>query len=202
VAHARIVYDSTDSEEKPTRGYIGRIFTEYGGGGLGGNDNFFRPIGELQGFHKLARDGNHVFHWRARMGAVFENTSKPVPIFNRFFIGGINTIRGYRPSDLSPRDPEFGDQIGGDRIGFANLEYIWTFYPSLGVSIVPFYDVGYQVDSKYKKIFSDIKQSVGLELRWRSPMGDLRFAYGYPLNKNVDGRRNPGRFEFSMGQFF
>ena len=51
--------------------------------------------------------------------------------------------------------------------------------------------------------FSNYKKSVGLELRWRSPMGDLRFAYGYPLSENADGtRRSSGRFEFSMGQAF
>jgi outer membrane protein insertion porin family len=203
VAHGRIVYDSTDSEEKPTRGYIAKLFVEYGGGGLGGNDNFFRPVAELQGFHSLSRTGNHVLHWRGRMGGVFENSSKEVPIFDRFFLGGMDSIRGYSYDDLSPRDPVTGDQIGGDRIGFVNLEYIWTFYPDLGLALVPFYDVGYQVDSRRKEMFSDIKQSVGLELRWRSPMGDLRFAYGYPLSKNVAGkRRNAGRFEFSMGQFF
>ena len=203
VLHGRLIYDSTNSKEKPTKGYIGKLFAEYGGGGIGGNDNFFRPVGELQGFHSLSRSGNHVFHWRGRMGGVFENSSKEVPVFDRFFIGGIDSIRGYSRGDLSPRDRETGDQIGGDRIGFANLEYIWTFYPELGISLVPFYDVGYQIDSRYTDLFSDIKQSVGLELRWRSPMGDLRFAYGVPLNKNVRGeRRDSGRFEFSMGQFF
>jgi outer membrane protein insertion porin family len=203
VVHGRIVFDNTDSREQPTRGYMARIFAEYGGGGLGGDDNFFRPVGELQGFHSLTNSGNHVFHWRGRMGGVFENSSKSVPIFDRFFIGGIDSIRGYSQRDLSPRDKATGDEIGADRIGFTNLEYIWTFYPDLGMAIVPFYDVGYAVDSKYNNMFEDLKQSVGLELRWRSPMGDLRFAYGYPLSDNVRGeRRKAGRFEFSMGQFF
>ncbi len=202
VAHARITYDSTDSRERPTKGYVAKAFAEYGGGGLGGNDNFFRPVGELQGFHKIDYTGNHVFHWRGRMGAVFRNSDKDVPVFDRFFIGGMDTIRGYSRSDLSPRN-EWGDQIGGDRIGFANFEYIWTFHQELGLSLVPFYDVGYQIDSRYQEMFEDIKQSVGLELRWRSPMGDLRFGYGFPLNENVRGdRRKSGRFEFSMGQFF
>ena len=51
--------------------------------------------------------------------------------------------------------------------------------------------------------FNDkIVYSAGLELRWRSPMGDLRLAYGYPLSKDYDGEREQGRLEFSMGQFF
>ena len=68
---------------------------------------------------------------------------------------------------------------------------------------MPFFDIGYNIDSRQTSDpFSDLKKSVGLELRWRSPMGDLRFAYGFPLDKNVKGDRPGGRFEFSMGQFF
>ena len=44
--------------------------------------------------------------------------------------------------------------------------------------------------------------STGLELRWRSPMGDLRIAYGIPLKEDFDHENESGRLEFSMGQFF
>lgn len=203
VLHVRLTYDSTDSRERPTRGYVARVFTEYGGGGIGGNDNFIKPVGEVQGFHSISRTNDHILHWRTRVGGVFENSSKPVPVFDRFFIGGMDTIRGYDSSDLSPRDPLYGDEIGGDRIGFANFEYIWTFERELGLAAVPFFDIGFQTDSKQTSDpFTKLKKSVGLELRWRSPMGDLRFAYGYPLDKSVRGEKLGGRFEFSMGQFF
>jgi len=202
VLSARLVYDSTDSKERPSRGYIARAFVEYGGGGIGGNDNFFKPQMELQGFHTLMGDKDHIIHWRGRIGAVFENSSKPVPVFDRFFIGGIDSIRGYDSDDISPHDPVYKDEIGGDRMGFLNLEYIWTVEPQLGISLVPFFDIGFENDSKQHSTFSNIKKSIGLELRWRSPMGDLRFAYGYPLDKSWDGRKLSGRFEFSMGQNF
>lgn len=203
VLSAGIGYDSTDSRERPTKGVMARVFMEYGGGGLGGNDNFYKPIVEMQSFHMLARNPNHIFHWRSRVGGVFENSSKTVPVFDRFFIGGMDSIRGYDTDDLAPRDPEYHDQIGGDRMGYLNLEYIWTFHPELGLAVVPFFDMGFNVDSKQTSdVFGELKKSVGLELRWRSPMGDLRFAYGYPLDKNIKGDRPGGRFEFSMGQFF
>ena len=48
-----------------------------------------------------------------------------------------------------------------------------------------------------------VYQSAGVEVRWRSPMGDLRFAYGFPLSEFSNGeKRSSGRFEFSMGQPF
>lgn len=203
VLSARVTYDSTDSSYSPTRGYVVRVGSEYGGGGLGGNDNFFKPMVEFQGFHSLLRSKEHVFHWRTRAGAVFENSNKTVPVFDRFFIGGIDTIRGYDTEDLSPYDPVYHDEIGGDRMGFLNLEYIWTFHKEMGLSLVPFFDIGFQTDSKQTSDpFTDLKKSAGLELRWRSPMGDLRFAYGYPLDKSSRGEKLNGRFEFSMGQSF
>ncbi|MDD6088264.1 MAG: outer membrane protein assembly factor BamA [Desulfovibrionaceae bacterium] len=202
VVSAGVGYDSTDNRERPTRGHIAKIFLEYGGGGLGGNDNFFKPMIEGQGFYTLFKNPDHIFHLRGRLGGVFRNTGKTVPVFDRFFIGGIDSIRGYDSDDIAPKDPEYNDELGGDRMGFVNVEYIWTFHKELGLALVPFFDAGFNVDSRENDAFTQIKKSVGLELRWRSPMGDLRFAYGYPLDKNVDGRHPGGRFEFSMGQFF
>ena len=74
----------------------------------------------------------------------------------------------------------------------------------MGLALVPFFDAGFNIDHKtMADDFNDkIVYSAGLELRWRSPMGDLRLAYGYPLSKDYDGEREQGRLEFSMGQFF
>lgn len=69
------------------------------------------------------------------------------PVFDRFFIGGIDSIRGYDSEDLAPRDPKYHDEIGGDRMGFLNFEYIWTFHPEMGIALVPFFDIGYNIDS-------------------------------------------------------
>lgn len=86
----------------------------------------------------------------------------------------------------------------------ANVEYIWTFQKDLGLALVPFFDAGFNIDSK--TMGNDLDKyfvcSTGLELRWRSPMGDLRIAYGVPLVQDYDKEMESGRFEFSMGQFF
>ena len=94
--------------------------------------------------------------------------------------------------------------IGGDRMAVGNLEYIWTFQKDLGLAVVPFVDTGFNIDAKTMGDDWDkyIVASTGLELRWRSPMGDLRIAYGIPLVQDYDKEMPPGRIEFSMGQFF
>ncbi len=200
--NARIVRDTTNDRSRPTEGTITRVWAEYGGGGLGGTDNFVKGMVDWQGFYSLAED--HVFHVRGRLGGVFENQpGSIVPVFERFYIGGIDTIRGYDYTALSPRDDVYNDHIGGDRMGVVNLEYIWTFQKELGLSIVPFIDAGFNIDSKQDMDLSKyLVASAGLELRWRSPMGDLRVAYGIPLSDDYDGERPGGRFEFTMGQQF
>ena len=199
----RVLRDTTDSKERPTKGTIARLWAEYGGGGLGGTDNFIKTVADWQGFYSF--NPQNTFHVRGRLGGVFQNTDSKVPVFERFWVGGMDTIRGYSFSDLSPRDYKYnGDQIGGDRMGVANVEYIWTFQKDLGLALVPFFDAGYNIDSK--TMGADLNKyivcSTGLELRWRSPMGDLRIAYGIPLVQDYDKERESGRIEFSMGQFF
>lgn len=200
---ARITRDTTDSREKPTKGTIARLWAEYGGGGLGGSDNFIKVTADWQGFVSI--NPEHTFHLRTRLSGAFQNSDKEVPIFERFWIGGMDTIRGYSYDDLSPRDKRYRNEtIGGDRMGLLNVEYIWTFQKDLGLAIVPFFDAGFNIDHKTMggEIDKYIVCSAGLELRWRSPMGDLRLAYGYPLSEDYDGERETGRIEFSMGQFF
>lgn len=198
--NARITRDTTDSRDRPTEGTITRLWAEYGGGGLGGSDNFVKAMADWQGFYTVYP--NHTFHVRGRLGGVFQNTSDVVPVFERFYVGGIDTIRGYSYTDLSPRDTRYHDQIGGDRMGVLNLEYVWTFQKDLGLALVPFLDAGFNTDSKQMDISDKIVYSTGLELRWRSPMGDLRIAYGIPLVKDYDDEMPKGRLEFTMGQFF
>ncbi len=205
---ANLVRDTTDSA-RPTKGTITRLSAEYGGGGLGGSDNFVKTVADWQAFYSWFP--NHTWHLRGRLGGVFQNTDSPIPAFERFYVGGIDTIRGYSTTDLSPRGklslvPGKGferSQIGGDRMGIVNLEYIWTFQQDMGLSLVPFFDAGFNVDQRQWGSVQDyIVASAGLELRWRSPMGDLRIAYGIPLVKDYDKEMESGRFEFTMGQYF
>jgi outer membrane protein insertion porin family len=199
----RILRDTTDAKDRPTKGTITRLWAEYGGGGLGGTDNFVKAVADWQGF--ISFNPQHTLHARGRLGGVFQNTSDRVPVFERFWLGGMDTIRGYSYSDISPRDYKYGgEHIGGDRMGIFNLEYIWTFQKDIGLALVPFIDCGFNIDQKTMgdKLDKYWVYSAGLELRWRSPMGDLRIAYGIPLAQDYDKEREPGRLEFSMGQFF
>ncbi len=198
---ARIVRDTTDKPYFPTRGTKVSLSVEYGGSWLGGDDCFLKP--ELEAGVYFGLNDRHILHARGSIGAVYETEGKIVPVFERFWIGGMRSIRGYDYDDISPRDTQTNETIGSDRMGYANFEYIWVVKPEIGLAVVPFFDVAFNTDSAQHGIFDKVYQSAGVEVRWRSPMGDLRFAYGFPLSEFSNGeKRSSGRFEFSMGQPF
>ena len=202
VVHTYLRRSTIDNIMRPSRGTFAQIGMEYGGTFLGGSDDFIKLTGEFGYYHQLRRF--HVLHFKTEVGAVLKNSSHIVPVFERFYLGGINSVRGYSMSDMSPRDPRTDEEIGGDRMGYVNLEYIYTFQPELGLAVVPFVDAGFNLDTDNSRYsFSDASGvSAGLELRWNSPIGDLRFAYGFPLKKVYGDKRTSGRFEFTMGQGF
>ncbi len=198
---ANIVRNTTNSNFFATKGTKTKIRLEYGGNFLGGDDNYVKNLTEFGAYWGFAE--KHALHARAAIGGVFQNTSKIVPTFERFYIGGMSTIRGYEYDELSPIDPSTSESIGADRVFYTSLEYAWLFEPSLGLMLVPFFDFAAASDSTQGNLFDKLYYSAGLEFRWRSPMGDLRFAYGYPLAKDVYGNEyTSGRFEFTIGQAF
>ncbi len=192
-----------DDPKRPTSGIYTQAAVEYGGGLLQGDDNFLKLIGESRAYYALNK--NHVLMGRVRAGVLMESESgDEVPLVERFWIGGINSVRGYQKSDFAVVDKD-GDKIGGTRMAYMNLEYQWFFNEEFGMQLVPFFDAGVNFDDTSDNLKTsqndDIMTSVGLEWRWKSPMGDLRFAYGVPLNK-VNGEQKDPRFEFAMGQSF
>ncbi len=198
---SNIVRNTTNSNFFATRGTKTKMRLEYGGNFLGGDDNYVKTLVEY-GFYKGLFE-NQSLHARIAVGGVFQNTSKIVPTFERFYIGGMSTIRGFEYDEVSPLDTITSESIGADRVLYTSLEYAWQFEENLGLVLVPFFDFAVASDSTQNDMFDKLYYSTGLELRWRSPMGDLRFAYAYPLSKDVYGNSySSGRFEFTIGQAF
>ena len=202
VVHASFSRNTMDNFQRPTSGNTFNFTVNYGGGAVGGDDEFIKVIAEARQFYGLNKD--NVLMARAKAGALLPNgnSGNDIPIVERFWIGGINTVRGYDYDDFAVRQKD-GDKVGGSRMAFANFEYQWYFNNEVGMTLVPFFDIGINYDDESSDLTSnkDWLYSTGLELRWRSPMGDLRFAYGFPLAE-VDGERKSPRFEFAMGQSF
>jgi len=198
-ALAGVTRDTTDRRLNPTKGGVNQLSLEYAGGLLMGDDEFIKSIADSSWYYPLW--WSHVFHWHGQAGYVMENFGgDEVPVFERFYLGGINSVRGYTGARISPYDDESGDRIGGNKEFFTNFEYIFPLFKDVGLMGLGFFDAGDVWDDGETMDF-DLKKSVGGGVRWYSPMGPLRLEYGYALD-DIRNQGARGKLEFTIGQFF
>ena len=188
------VRNSTNNYQDPSRGGITRLSVEYGG--LGGDQNFVKPI--LDHRHFFPMFWHTVFSIHGSIGYVGRTNGEEVPLGEKFFLGGIKTLRGFESREVGPQDST-GEYIGGEKMAYFNFEYIFPIDRDLGLKGLFFYDTGNAWLDR-DDYFTDMRHSAGAGIRWLSPLGPLRFEWGYNLD------RYPGEaasvFEFSIGRAF
>ncbi len=170
--------------------------------GLGGSEKFSKYTLDARRFWPLW--WHTVFTAHGQVGYVHSLDNDDVPIDEKYFLGGINSIRGFESREVGPRD-EFNEFIGGDTSAYFNFEYIFPILESLGIKGVTFFDVGNTwSDEDYwdedDTAFASWRYSAGAGIRWLSPLGPMRFEYGF----NLDARdyEDNGKFDFMIGRFF
>lgn len=193
---ATLRYDSRDRVFNPTRGGLHEISLEYAG--LGGDIGFTKVIGEVGQYFPLFWDT--VGRLRGRGGYVTKSSGMLLPDYEKFYLGGIDTIRGYGWRDIALFD-EDGAEIGGEKFVQFNAEYIFPLIEKAGMVGVVFYDAGNVYAHSDTVDFGDLRQSVGGGIRWYSPMGPIRIEYGYRLDP-IEGDSKGGKWEFAMGSAF
>jgi len=172
-----------DSYTEPTRGLYARATAQYAGGFLGADSNFTKYGLELSQYWPLW--GKFVGHLRANVlyGDAFGSTPN-LPIQERFFLGGIDTIRGFRNFTVSPRDPVNEGFVGGNKAGYINAEILFPLYEPLRMRGVVFFDIGNAYDERdsFDALFKRrAKRSAGLGIRFTSPLGAIRLDFGFNL---------------------
>lgn len=205
---ASISRNTTDYRIDPSSGMTNSLSLEFAG--LGGTNKFLRTIAQTAQFVPVGF--GTVFMLRGTMGHVAE-MGAPVPIDEKFYLGGISTVRGYAGRTISPyviipkydavtgvKNGEDEAYIGGDTEFYLNAEYTFPLIKEAGLKGVLFYDIGNAADG-LNDTFSDFLASYGFGIRWFSPIGPLRLEYGIPLNAR-DGIDKSGKIEFSIGSFF
>ncbi len=209
---ASLIRDVTDYRLDPSKGSTSTVSMEFAG--LGGTEKFAKF--EVDHRHFFPFKWDTVFSIRGHMGYIQEIGGKDIPIDERYFLGGLNTIRGFESRTVGPRirrfesifDPITGETVateedyehfGGKKTAYLNFEYIFPLLKDMGVKGVVFFDTGnaWDTDEDY---FSDMRYSVGTGFRWHSPMGPLRVEWGYNLSPR-DGEPQSD-FQFSVGSFF
>ena len=182
-------YDTRDNVFDPSRGNLRRGSVEIAGGILGGDFNFYKWKGEYT--HYLPWREKYVWSFHIE-GGVVENypPSRRVPLYERFFLGGPYTLRGYSYRDVGPQDEE-GNPIGGGTYALFNLEFKYPIAEVL--KGILFLDMGEVWKSPSRIRLKDLKESIGAGLRVHTPMGLVRIDYGFALE------RKKGRLHFSFG---
>jgi len=136
--------------------------------------------------------------FRGRFGIAEGYGGDSVPLTELFFVGGINSLRGFRFGRAGPVTSS-GTLAGGNKQVIFNAELIFPVIPDAKLNGVVFFDYG-KGFAEGDALSLDLRPASGLEVRWVSPFGPLRAAWGI----NLDARPNEQTsvFAFSVGNVF
>ncbi len=193
-------YDSRDRAFNPTEGGDHSLSVEYAG--LGGNIGFTKYLAETGVYFPLYKEVVGFLHGKG--GYVYENAGKDLPDYERFYLGGMNSLRGFGWRDVSPTTiNEDGEevQIGGTQMVQFNAEVIVPLVKKAGIVGVLFFDTGDAYSPHETIDLFDLRESAGYGFRWFSPIGPMRLENGYILDPR-DGEKTGGRWEFAIGGAF
>jgi len=185
--------DTSNDAIFPSRGSKNKVSVEHTGTIFQGDTSFTKYLASSSWFFPLPLDS--AFGVRGRIGYAHGNEGKEIPIYERFYLGGINSLRGLR--EVGPKDPETDDVIGGETMLNFNAEIVFPLIKDAGLRGVVFYDTGNAWESGY--YVDDMRQTAGFGIRWYSPMGPLRLEWGHVLDRKED--EPASRWEFNIGMF-
>ena len=189
--------DTRDYYLDPRTGIRSAVNLDYGTPGLGGTNNFYKFMVDAAKYTPLFWDTRHSI--RVRFGITEGLGGKPIPLTERFYVGGINTMRGFVFGRAGPVVPETGSLLGADRQIIINNDFIFPISTEAKLNGVLFFDYG-KGFADGEGLSTKLRSSAGIEARWISPFGPLRAAYGINLDPNPLERK--GVFEFSVGSLF
>jgi outer membrane protein insertion porin family len=219
-----LTYDSRDNRMFPTKGVYASISGESADPYIGSERTFIRYRYFGRFYYPLL--WGMVFRLNTEVGYIYSRSERGVPLYERFFLGGILSVRGFPyndlgpmagiPSSIDPGGPNSRLRIGGNAMLRLNAEIEFPIVTAVGIKGVVFFDAGnvwntergwaqlpeyYPGDDTHRlRGYNTLRYSAGFGLRWFSPMGPLRFEWGIPINRMPYDEKI--RFDFTIGQFF
>jgi outer membrane protein insertion porin family len=194
-----IVHDRRDDRSDARKGVFLSYSTEYTG--IGGDKKWIKNETEARGFYPVW--GDLIFRSRLYAGRLDEVSGQRIPRTEKFTLGGSRNLRGYAYEAIGPKRQGVNNagqtltfNTGGIFSTFTNLEFQHPLSREAGLKWVVFFDAGHAGTFDNVKIYTDY----GFGFRWFSPIGTLRFEFGYPLTGEY---KNQGsQFHFDIGQLF
>jgi outer membrane protein insertion porin family len=187
-----IARDSRDNFLDPSRGSRNALYLTVAG--LGGTNGFVKGVFDSAWFFPW---GSTTFSLRGRIGYATGAFGRDLPVYERFYVGGIYTVRGLGYGEAGPVN-ENNEPIGGTKELIFNLEYIFPLIEEARLKGVLFFDAGRAFEQS--EPMDSLRRTAGFGIRWISPIGPIRLEYG----RNLDPRpyESNGRIEFTFGTFF
>jgi outer membrane protein insertion porin family len=194
--------DTRDNFSQPTRGNRTSLSATYAGGFLGFDNNFYKFAADSSQYWPLW--WKLVGHIRGSMlyGDSFGSTPN-LPAQERYFLGGINSIRGFRTFSISPKDPTTDGATGGNKAWFTNTEVLFPLYEQLKMRGVVFFDIGNNLgeSSTFGNLFTKrMYRAAGAGIHFMSPLGAIRLEYGFNLSPQQGEKM--GAVAFTAGSSF
>ena len=195
-----LAYDTRNSVQLPDRGQRTELQAELAGH-FGGVQDYYRLELKTRWYFKGLAAG-HVLELVGGTGvAEAYGSTESVPFFDRYYLGGINTLRGYYYRNVSPRQPDSpgfhsNEPIGGDTYWFWSAEYSVPIIERLRFAV--FYDIGDVQLDPFSYDVSNFTSNWGLGVRLNLPIGPLRLDYGIPL-RHDHYSSSSGKFQFTAG---
>lgn len=185
--------DTRDSFTDPTTGSKNSLSTTYAG--IGGDNYFVKALADSLWFFPFK--WNTVFSLRGRVGYASGFAGKDLPLYERFYVGGIDTVRGLGFGEGGPRD-EKGDVIGGTKEFILNAEFIFPLEKNIRLKGLVFFDAGSSFDNIDDA--TSLRTTAGFGIRWMSPFGPIRLEWGFNFAPKFDESSN--KIEFAVGGIF
>ena len=191
-----------DSPLTPTRGTQYSLSMKYAGSFLGGEIDLIKPQIELTYYHPLIGRGPkaHIIGFHTQYQFVKAINNSQIPYWEKFFLGGERSIRGYEVYSIGPIDAN-GRNLGGEKAFVFNAEYIIPVGGPLYA--IFFYDLGNSVSYGQKLKYKDMYSSLGIEARLFIPALRVPFRLIFAYNNKKSYSTEPGfAFRFAVGTTF
>lgn len=187
--------DTRNDFFSPTRGGKHVLSLQNAGGVLGGDNYFVKAFAETSWFFPLPL--NLVLNLRGKAGIIEPYGGRKTPIYERFFVGGIHTLRGFEYGMAGPFDQN-KEPLGAEKMVIFNAELIFPISREIGLKGAVFWDVG-KGFNKFSEI-TPLKTGVGAGIRWFSPFGPINIDLGINPNPKTGEKRKV--FDFIIGTVY
>ncbi|NLC28619.1 MAG: outer membrane protein assembly factor BamA [Campylobacteraceae bacterium] len=189
-----ISFDNTDDYYLPRSGIDASASLEFAG--VGGDEKFLKNQYKFAYFYGLRDEIDYdlILRYKANFAVVWDNGK--LPLYERLYLGGISTLRGFKSRSVSPKNSE--GKLRGGEISFANsFEASFPLVERLQMRGAAFIDYGMIGDNN---LSDETRASAGLSLEWISPLGPIALIFAEPLKKKIGD--DTSTFEFTIGRQF